>query len=153
MAMTPEQLAADRRDARAVLELVKNATDVVTHFHPSQDGHRAWLQSRDSIYQALMEMDRAIAESDKTGVSPIDLAYLEDVPTTLMYVRDHPGVTGRDATRVITDVHEARALLGAYPEGLERARRLNPNVGRDSVELAETEDDEYHRRRRLSGRE
>lgn len=122
--LDPLGSSTDSAKAAEILRLIDSAHNIVNHTDVSKLDHTAWLQSRDALWRAHTGMEEAIRDSAKYGDSPIDHAYANDVPTTLLFVRDHPGVRGKEATEVISRVYRARALFGTYPEGYELHKQL-----------------------------
>lgn len=117
--------STDLGKARQIDRDIVAAHSVVNHSSQwkQKDRFRSLDQSRSALWSAHLIMQGAIHKAEAGDGNAVDEAYADDVPATLAFVRDHPGVSGKEAVTVITRVHHARALLGAYPEGYELAKR------------------------------
>jgi hypothetical protein len=117
-----EDLARAKMIDRLVLEIHRTLNHSGQFKGASTHKQVMILRARDTAWLAHLHLERAISIGDKGDGDAIDEAYADNVPAELAYIRDNPGVTGKEATGVIAKASEARALIGSYPEGYERWR-------------------------------
>lgn len=115
----------DGQKAAEILRLIDSVHSTLNHANLAGltvSQHHAWLDARSTAWQAHEEMVREISLAKDYGESPIARAYAAGIPTTLLFLRDHPGLPGKRGASIVAQMYKARELLGTYPEGFEAWR-------------------------------